>query len=239
MPASVTVDFPIEIGDCRPREMGALSTFSAFRGDMAATAPRGTYFATRHHEAFRIERRANHSTHGSTCAYHTTTVASFFPPPLLHIAHDAVLYIFLCCIKCLSPRYYSRDALLQYMRAVRYVFITYSPVSFHLYDGPLMFNLLRVLAILFMRGESHLFAGVQHQKKWQREKGRTSSRIIKFLDWTALGKYSVARLHSPCPFIKIQILYYHPLSRAACVKNRLFRPSPSIRFTLSSPYIFQ
>lgn len=140
-----------EIEDCRPREMGALSTFSAFRDDVAATAPRETYFATRHHEAFRIERRANHSTHGSACAYHTTAVASFFPP-LAHIVHDAALYIFLCCIKCLSPRYHSRDALLQYVRAVRCVFITYSLVSFHLYDGPLMFNLLRALTILFMRG---------------------------------------------------------------------------------------
>lgn len=48
------------------RESGGLSTarngspfdiFGFSRGDVAATAPRGTYFATRHHEAFRIERR--------------------------------------------------------------------------------------------------------------------------------------------------------------------------------------
>ena len=126
---SVMVDFPREIRGCRPHEMGRPFDIFGFSCRRDATgrdvvAPRGTYFATRHHQAFRIECRANHSTHAQhrIPTYHATAVAFF---PSVHIVHDATFYISLCCVKCLSPRYTSRsrDALLQYVRVLRYVLL--------------------------------------------------------------------------------------------------------------------
>lgn len=135
-------------------------------------------------EASRMEtRRANHSTHARHRIYRHIILLpshSFFPPSV-HIVRDAAaLYIFLCCVKRLSPRYSvcTRDALLQ-RYATRYALITYSLVSFRPHDGPLMFNLLRALGDSLYAREPPLFLPGQHRAEVQRE--RTSSRIIKFL----------------------------------------------------------
>lgn len=159
-----SVDFPNREGGggLPTARNGALSTFFGFScRHVAATAPRGTYLATRHHKAFRIERRANHSTHARhrIPTYHTT--AFFFPCILCTTPRSIYIYIYisLCSVKCLSPRYRSRDALLQYVRAVRWRLITYSLVSFFLHGGPLMFNLSRALTILFMRGRATFLPG--------------------------------------------------------------------------------